>query len=67
MLDHIVKLGGHLRGQMAQVIEAFGQQTKVVERHDAIVVHVQDAVQGAHLATPEGGIALEIRNKIYIF
>jgi len=54
MLNHIVELGGDLRGQMAQIVEAFGQQTEVVVRHNTVVVDVQNAMEGTHFAAPEG-------------
>lgn len=66
MLDHIVEFGSDLWGQMAQIAKAFGQQTKVVEGHDAVVINVQNAVESTHFAAPECWVALKMRKNIHI-
>lgn len=63
-LQHIVELFLLLGVQVAERGECVGQQFEVLVRDDAVVVHVEQAVQCAHLAAPEVTVSLRMTNRI---
>ena len=48
-----------LGGEVAQVDESVGEELVVVVGDDAVLVHVQEAVQRPHLAPPEVALSLQ--------
>lgn len=61
LLQHLQEFLVSIGFQVAESRKLLGQQFEIVIRDDTVIVDIQQAVQGAHLAAPEIGVALAMQ------